>query len=119
MDPDPCISDNVTHQRFMLDLDMVNCTGDRILNCYISLTWLGRSKLQEQPMANLTRVDDVSSLWTIQDTDSEFTMFHFRQILESTDNFCNENKLGQGGFGAVYKVVCYAIISTLSVVYIY
>jgi hypothetical protein len=58
-------------------------------------------------MANLTRVDDTSSLWTIQDTDSEFTMFDFRQIVESTDNFCNENKLGQGGFGAVYKVVCY------------
>jgi hypothetical protein len=67
----------------------------------------GRLKLQEQPMANLTRVDDVSSIWTIQDTDSEFTMFDFRQIVESTDNFCNENKLGQGGFGAVYKVVCY------------
>jgi len=46
-------------------------------------------------------------------------MFDFRQIVESTDNFCNENKLGQGGFGAVYKVICYAIMSTLSVVYIY
>ena len=92
---------------FIFMLDMVNRTRDRILNCYISLTWLGRLKLQEQPMANLTRVDGVSSLWTIQDTDSEFTMFDFRQIIESTDNFCNENKLGQGGFGAVYKVVCY------------
>ncbi|CAD6269131.1 unnamed protein product [Miscanthus lutarioriparius] len=79
-----------------------------IFLCIFCFGWIrylrkGRLKLQEQPMANLTRVDDVSSLWTIQDTDSEFTMFDFRQILESTDNFCNENKLGQGGFGAVYK----------------
>ncbi|KAG2565159.1 cysteine-rich receptor-like protein kinase 6 isoform X2 [Panicum virgatum] len=79
-----------------------------IFLCIFCLGWIrnrrkGKLKLQEQPMVNLTRVEDVSSLWTIQDTDSEFTMFDFHQIVESTDNFCDENKLGQGGFGAVYK----------------
>ncbi|KAK6783969.1 hypothetical protein RDI58_017423 [Solanum bulbocastanum] len=29
--------------------------------------------------------------------------FHLETILEATDNFSNENKLGQGGFGPVYK----------------
>ncbi|CAD6212264.1 unnamed protein product [Miscanthus lutarioriparius] len=34
---------------------------------------------------------------------SEFSVFDFEQVLEATDNFSEENKLGQGGFGAVYK----------------
>ncbi|KAL6592434.1 hypothetical protein ACP70R_049487 [Stipagrostis hirtigluma subsp. patula] len=34
---------------------------------------------------------------------SEFSVFDFEQVLEATDNFSDDNKLGQGGFGAVYK----------------
>ena len=35
---------------------------------------------------------------------SEFSVFDFEQVLVATDHFSEENKLGQGGFGAVYKV---------------
>ncbi|WVZ57879.1 hypothetical protein U9M48_008214 [Paspalum notatum var. saurae] len=34
---------------------------------------------------------------------SDFSVFGFEQVLQATDNFSEENKLGQGGFGAVYK----------------
>ena len=35
---------------------------------------------------------------------SEFSVFDFDEILDATDNFAEENKLGEGGFGPVYKV---------------
>ncbi|KAL6660566.1 hypothetical protein ACP70R_001601 [Stipagrostis hirtigluma subsp. patula] len=41
--------------------------------------------------------------WRIQDIDADFTLFDFPQMMEATGNFSEENKLGQGGFGSVYK----------------
>ena len=38
---------------------------------------------------------------------AEFAVFDFHQLLEATVNFSDENKLGQGGFGPVYKVIIY------------
>ena len=35
---------------------------------------------------------------------SEFKLFDFTQVSDATSNFSDENKLGQGGFGPVYKV---------------
>jgi hypothetical protein len=37
-----------------------------------------------------------------QGNGSEFSVYDFDQILLATNNFSEENKLGQGGFGAVY-----------------
>ncbi|KAB8114452.1 hypothetical protein EE612_053863, partial [Oryza sativa] len=52
----------------------------------------------------LTNADeDEALIWGLQGRNSEFTVYDFSQVLEATDNFSEENKLGQGGFGPVYK----------------
>ena len=43
--------------------------------------------------------------WEMEAELSEFSVFDFDDILDATDNFSEENKLGEGGFGPVYKVV--------------
>jgi hypothetical protein len=45
---------------------------------------------------------DEELVW--QGKNSEFSVFDFEQLLEATNHFSEENKLGQGGFGSVYKV---------------
>lgn len=39
-----------------------------------------------------------------QKEDLELPLFDLPKIVNATDNFALSNKLGEGGFGAVYKV---------------
>ena len=40
----------------------------------------------------------------VREMGDEFSVYNFHDILEATSNFSEENKLGEGGFGPVYKV---------------
>ncbi|XP_039822073.1 G-type lectin S-receptor-like serine/threonine-protein kinase At1g11410 [Panicum virgatum] len=46
--------------------------------------------------------EDEALVW-VAGRSSEFMVYNFLQVLEATNNFSEENKLGQGGFGPVYK----------------
>lgn len=39
------------------------------------------------------------------DGGEDLPFFDFRTIANATNNFSNNNKLGEGGFGPVYKVI--------------
>lgn len=41
----------------------------------------------------------------MEEKDMELTIFDLSAISVATDNFSVRNKLGQGGFGPVYKVI--------------
>lgn len=49
----------------------------------------------------------------------ELPLFDFDTITIATNNFSQENKLGEGGFGSVYRVSCcsrrYVLIKTPSI----
>uniref|UniRef100_A0A0D9VG05 Protein kinase domain-containing protein n=1 Tax=Leersia perrieri TaxID=77586 RepID=A0A0D9VG05_9ORYZ len=61
----------------------------------------GKVRLQEKRTDNLQGEEEL--VWGLGGKDPEFLVFDFDQVREATSNFSEENKLGQGGFGAVYK----------------
>ncbi|CAO2149255.1 unnamed protein product [Urochloa humidicola] len=47
--------------------------------------------------------EDEEQVWEPEGRTSEFRIYEFSQVLEATSNFSEENKLGQGGFGPVFR----------------
>ncbi|RCV25744.1 hypothetical protein SETIT_5G190000v2 [Setaria italica] len=62
----------------------------------------GKVLLQDNSVVNLQ--EEEAFVWTVEgNISSEFSLFDVAQIQEATSNFSDDNKLGQGGFGPVYK----------------
>lgn len=50
------------------------------------------------------RTDDVTNRLEAGKEDFNLPMFSYASVSKATDNFSAETKLGEGGFGPVYKV---------------
>jgi len=55
-------------------------------------------------MGKMNVKEEDEALFRVIERSSQFRVYDFLQVLEATNNFSEENKLGQGGFGPVYKV---------------
>jgi hypothetical protein len=61
-----------------------------------------------------SKTEEALKLWRIEESGSEFTLYDFADLAAATGGFSDENRLGKGGFGPVYKVragVLYRLIS--------
>ncbi|TVU24325.1 hypothetical protein EJB05_26756, partial [Eragrostis curvula] len=61
----------------------------------------GKMSLKDRLKVNLHQ-DEVLE-WGVEQSNSELKIFDFSQVFQATKEFSEENKLGQGGFGPVYK----------------
>lgn len=49
-----------------------------------------------------------------REIDSGFLLYHFTVIRDATGNFSEENKLGRGSFGFVYRVSSFSVIFVMT-----
>jgi len=56
-------------------------------------------------MLQQSNQDSSGEIGAQSNTHSNLPFFSFKTIITATTNFSHENKLGQGGFGSVYKVI--------------
>ncbi|WOG85207.1 hypothetical protein DCAR_0104395 [Daucus carota subsp. sativus] len=60
-----------------------------------------KKKLLKQEDLNISL--ETVALTEVENEDLELPLFEFEKIANATSNFSNDNKLGEGGFGPVYK----------------
>ncbi|KAL6871516.1 hypothetical protein ACP4OV_014345 [Aristida adscensionis] len=70
------------------------------ISCLVVHVWIKTQQQREQAILKLRRVSlaiqSVMNTW-------DFSQYDYSQIKEATNDFSVQNKLGQGGFGTVYK----------------
>jgi serine/threonine protein kinase len=52
---------------------------------------------------NSSKTEEALKLWRIEESGSEFTLYDLAELAAATGDFSDENRLGRGGFGPVYK----------------
>ncbi|KAK7312936.1 hypothetical protein VNO77_37203 [Canavalia gladiata] len=68
-----------------------------ILLIFIFIYWISKTKIQDI----ITRLQEKNN--GSKQEDLELPLFDFASIAQATNHFSNQNKLGEGGFGPVYR----------------
>ncbi|KAF0894996.1 hypothetical protein E2562_004983 [Oryza meyeriana var. granulata] len=76
-----------------------------VILCFVLVRKYKKGKVSSQGNLNM-QTDEEALAWGREACSSEFTFFDLSQVLDATNNFSEENKLGKGGFGPVYKGLC-------------
>ncbi|XP_078166084.1 cysteine-rich receptor-like protein kinase 19 [Carex rostrata] len=79
-----------------------------IIGCFVVFLLIRKLKYAETEVSQeekmLATNNETLDLWS-RENSSDFPLFEFNQIANATGNFSLDNKLGEGGFGPVYKGV--------------
>lgn len=77
------------------------------ISCLVFHIWVKTQRRREQTIFKLGQlylsIQIAINLWRMGGANPEFSLYDFSKIKEATNNFSIGNKLGQGGFGPVYK----------------
>jgi len=79
------------------------------ISCLLFHVWIKTQQQREHAILKLRQIlaiQSVISLWRMEGGNLGFSQYDYTHIKEATNNFSVDNKLGQGGFGPVYKVLC-------------
>ncbi|KAL8121664.1 G-type lectin S-receptor-like serine/threonine-protein kinase At4g27290 [Apium graveolens] len=74
-----------------------------VLTVVIALLFLLVLRKRKQTEDNLKLSSETVALNKIESEDRELPLVDFKRIVKATDNFSQDKKLGEGGFGPVYK----------------
>ncbi|KAL1807409.1 hypothetical protein ACET3Z_024399 [Daucus carota] len=70
-----------------------------LTSLYMLLLWKRKQNIKE----NMKLSPESVALTELESEDRELPSVDFKRIVNATDNFSRKNKLGEGGFGPVYK----------------
>jgi hypothetical protein len=70
---------------------------------HLQISNSGKTKLEQGHSRSSSKTEEALKLWKIEESGSEFTLYDFPELGAATNNFSEDNKLGTGGFGPVYK----------------